>query len=237
MFYCFYQLSQIITIKTVIQLLLIIYSSLLLNTKSCFVALCAFTVFWLYSQVPKIRKNDIRKIVVIFLVCVLMLQRPIMSTIQSLIIRFNALDKHYQDTLFAVVVSGRNYRVSAAYAELLKCDNLWIRLLIGNGFTGGYLCEMDIVDAFFFMGIIGSILIIGIYLYILKISCFSLKKDGDRIRVIAAILSILFSIIVGHVIFVGNSSMYLILFCIFNICLKNERNVVLLHDKHHISGK
>lgn len=212
-----YELHVKITVVRVIQLVLLAMCGFLINTKSTIFG-CLLAIVILVFE--KIKKSDLRiKLTTlgVVLVFAFIFKNLLFSSIGSVISRFTSLkSNYYNGSILTAILSGRNLYIQSAWTYLVK-KHFIFRLIFGNGFCTKYLVEMDFVDMFFFMGIIGEAIFIY-FMYRLGKNIYKMKEqDGCRIRFLYFCIVLAFMFITGHVIFMAMSGTYFVLFCCYLI--------------------
>jgi hypothetical protein len=124
------------------------------------------------------------------------------------------MNRYTNNGIFSYLVTGRDNYFNIAYNNYINSDNIIIVTLFGVGkyykTLHEHLNEMDIVDIFFWFGIIGTILIYGYYF---KIFIKSRKKDNIFVYKLSFILMLIFSTLGGHVMFSALAGSILALLC------------------------
>lgn len=185
-------------------LLIISFSIALIGSKAAFVfsLICISTVIW-FSKYRAIG------IIIIALGVVF----GSYYLIEAFSVVFDVIVKRYENSsnLIEFLGSGRHDYVTGAFSELFSQSDAVFRLIFGGGaflsfqapsLMRGYdTLETDVFDVLFMYGIVGLVFLLSIYTYIL---C-RLRKD--KVLFLSATLCILHSILAGHVIFNGMSSL------------------------------
>lgn len=202
-------------------LLLISLSMALIGSKAALVfsIICILHVIW-------ISKYRSLGIVVISLLCIF----GSYYLIEAFNLLFDVVSKRYDNSssLIEFLGSGRYDYVSNAFSELFSQSNVVFRVLFGGGAflsfqspslaTGYDTLETDVFDALFMYGMFGALFLLGMYIYIL------VKLIRNWILFLAATLCILHSLLAGHVIFNGMSSLCVVILCVLARCNFEENS-------------
>lgn len=221
-FFCIYKMTIKFQWAGMFQLLLLVLCSMLLNTKSAIVACIAGVAVWLLTIALKGNyKIKLLTIVTAIIGC-FALKETVFSAVDAMIMRFSALQsKHYGGSVVTAILSGRNYYFDSAWKELNE-NHPFFRMLFGNGFCSEYLVEMDLIDIFFYLGIVGSVIVIAFWIYVLVKSMPNLKKDGNIIRLFSYVVIIGFMNFTGHVMFMAMSGCFFMVYCCFLLTYSKE---------------
>lgn len=214
-YFCIFKISQKMTAWSIIQLVAIFVCVIMMNTKSS-VIVCA--VGGVIFVVQGLKKLDIRYKVVIAVAGAMVIFAAkdfILLQITSMLGRQNGLLNVYGGNVLATLTSGRIYFVQEAFEELMGRPLYHIHLLLGNGFISEVLTEMDCVDIFFYLGIVGVILVAFVLAWMYYKSSFTLRNDKNAIRKVGFLIIIAFSCITGHVLFMATSGCYFAMYCCF----------------------
>lgn len=196
-------------------LLLISLSVSLIGSKAALVfsIICVFHVIW-------ISKYRSLGIVAIVLLCIF----GSYYLVEAFNLIFDVVSKRYDNSSSLVVFlgSGRYDYVINAFSELFSQSDAVLRILFGGGaflsfqspslVTGFDTLETDVFDVLFMYGVFGALFLLGMYVYIL------VKLMRNWILFLAAILCIFHSLLAGHVIFNGMSSLCVIILCVLATC-------------------
>lgn len=124
----------------------------------------------------------------------------------------------YSGNILSVITSGRDVFVIEATDGLLWGQYPLLRTWIGNGFHLTKLVEMDFIDIFFSLGIIGLITSMVISYMLLKnvfIKC-------AKVYLIFLMVLIINSFMAGHILFMSTASPYWIMLVIY--CYNYQEN-------------
>gem|GEM_PF-3196398 len=215
-YFCLYKMIYKVNIRNIFQLGGIGISMILLNTKSALVA-CILGVF-IFVFEYLYRKGTRYKIFMFLgvIIAVISSYRFVLSQIQELMVRQNYLYRSYENALVSTLTSGRITYLKSAWDYLLD-DKMSIRLIIGNGFYSKHLIEMDFLDVFFYLGLIGLAGLLFLMWYIFKKSYDNFRTDYTVIRMFSYFLVVAYAFFVGHVFFVATSGCYFVLLCCFDM--------------------
>lgn len=193
---------------SLITLLIISISIALIGSKAAFVfsIICIMSVIWF---------SKFRIIGTMMVVLVIIFGSYYLIEIFNVV--FDVVAKRYDNSssLIQFLGSGRDDYVTGAFSELFSQSDSNFRLLFGGGaflsyqspkLMSGYdTLETDFFDVLFMYGILGLIFLLGIYTYIL----FKLRKE--KILFLSATFCMSHSILAGHVIFNGMSSLCIVI--------------------------
>ena len=215
-FFHAYKLTNSINKVDLVKIGLLMICSLLLNTKTAILACLLAVLLWIIPIIVKAKMKT--KLIGLMIVCVgaVILRETIIAAIKNSYSRLMILSsKHYGGSFFAGVLSGRNYSVAKAYEELHGKDHSPLRWLIGNGFCSTILTEMDLIDIFFYLGIIGTLVLFIWLLWIFNRARENTKEDKSRIRILSLLVVYGLLFFAGHVLFMAMSGCYFVVYCIF----------------------
>ncbi|MDD6678369.1 MAG: O-antigen ligase family protein [Firmicutes bacterium] len=218
-----YKVSLKMEILSVIQLLLMLLCGVLINTKSCVFGCLAGMGVWILHI---LWKEKLRYKIMVTAAAALgtaVLWKKLAKAIGNIIVRFNALDKKYGSSLLTTILSARNVKAEKAYTELIDSRFPVFKTLFGNGFHTGYSVEMDLVDAFFYLGILGAIAVVFFWVILAVKSSGNLRRDGVSVRLFGLLVALFFSFCTGHVIFMATSGCYFALFCCFYLTYSRKQ--------------
>lgn len=221
-YFCLYKLSLKFTVFTAGQVGMLMLCCLLLNTKSTILAcLMGAGVYGLYLLAKTPLKY--RLLVVAGLPLALVaFKDTIAKVVGNMTNRFTyMLGNQFGGSLMSTLLSGRDSFVSDAWAHLTE-EFFLFRFFFGNGFYLEKLVEMDLVDIFFALGLVGSIAVV-IVLLLLLIKCIkNCWKDTYPIRIMSFLLILFFLNITGHVLFMAMSGCYFVVYLCFLTHYKPE---------------
>lgn len=215
--FCFvlYKIFQNINIFSLLQLTGIIVCILLTNSKAsmitCVLGVIVLIIGYLFNNRTKCK---LALVLILGLSCVLA-KNFIIEQYHLFVIRQETLVNIYNGSIIDIITSGRLFYVAEAWNELKYGGLTFFRFIFGNGFCSRLLCEMDFVDMFFFLGIIGVVLTIIGLVYVLKKIIDNSKNDSSYIRLFSIILLLGYSFCAGHVLFVSTSGCYFVIYCCF----------------------
>lgn len=214
-FFTAFQLINRIKLLSVIKIACLLTCGLLLNTKTAIIASLIAVVMWF---VPAIIKGKTKyKIITLSVVVIgiVVLKDTIINSFVLALQRFSMLTtKYYGGSVATGLLSGRNNTVSAAWKYLN--ENYYIlRFLLGNGFCSELLTEMDIIDIFFYLGLVGVTFIIAMLCYFLVVIIRNSKMDKSKIRVVSYLVVIALLFWAGHVLFMAMSGCYFVIYLCF----------------------
>lgn len=214
-FFTAYKLLNRVTVYDTLRLACLVLCGMLLNTKTAIVACLVATAAWI---VPTILKGDYRiKLAVsaIIMIGYFVLKDKIVSSIMNAQNRIAILtSKNFGDSKLVGLLSGRSIFAYNAWSEM-KDDNFILKLLWGNGFCTHILTEMDFVDVFFYLGSIGLIVSIIVFVNIFISIKRNTANDSSWIRLISYVVIMIQTILAGHVLFMSMSGCYFILYLCF----------------------
>lgn len=222
--FCFFTAYQLInrsTIINVLKLASLLICGLLLNTKTAIIASIIAVIMWFVPIIINGRKEYKILTFIVIIVGVIVLKETMINSFKLVYDRFSMLTtKYYNGSIITGILSGRNNTVVAAWNDLVK-NHFFVRFLIGNGFCSKLLVEMDLIDIFFFLGIIG-VAFTSAWLYRIYaiIKCNS-KYDKSRIKKVSYLVILVLLFFAGHVLFMAMSGCYFIVYLCFLIYYKD----------------
>lgn len=125
-----------------------------------------------------------------------------------------ALFNNFSGNIISTITSGRNLFVENAWTILSNDPYFIIKLFIGNGFASISLIEMDLIDTFFYLGVIGVIILLY---WLRKYITLVINHNNDFLRLIGICIIFLFSFFTGHIVFTATASTYCIIYCLDNL--------------------
>ena len=216
-YYSLYRTTVSLTIPNAIQLGGIAVCVLLLNTKSGMIA-CALGV--VLFVVEYLRKPGARfKVLVVAAVAVALFVAKdfILSQVESFLVRQRYLHRIYGGSMVETLLSGRIGLLEDAWVGFVSHPQRTLQLLIGNGFCAETLVEMDFVDLFFYLGIVGALAAgLGILVIFVK-SQKNFRTDGTWMRPFGFLLVVGFSFLAGHTLFMATSGCYFVLMLCYDL--------------------
>ena len=217
LYFSLYNLICNFSIKSILQAGGISLSILLTNTKSSMIACALGLVVFVVEYLRRKESKHKMLLVVLIVVVIVGASGFVGKQIAGFMQRQTSLSNMYGKSIVATITSGRSYYVADAWAELMQNGHHFLKILIGNGFCSNVLVEMDFLDMFFFMGLLGVLgySLLGILVY--KKSDRNYKSDHTVIRRIGFLIVLAFSFLTGHVAFYATSGCYFILLCLFDL--------------------
>lgn len=221
-FFCAYKMVLNPKILSFVEYGLIMVCAILLNTKSTLlICLVSFGAFLLTVA----HRGGLKQKIFIgigLIIGVLLLKNKFISAVQASMGRYDVLkNKYYGGSILTSILSQRDLFALSAWKELTAKHTLF-RFFFGNGFCSTILTEMDFVDIFFYLGVIGLIAVTIFFMMILKYSIPNFKTDRTCIRALSFWAILGFIMFTGHVIFMAMSGCYAIVYYCFLITFRNE---------------
>lgn len=214
-YFCLFKVSQKFNLMSLIQLGGIFVCVLMMNTKSSIIVCGVGVLVFLLKCLKKIDGRIKTIILIIGVGGIYLVKDFILEQISSFMSRQTGLLNVYGGDLLATLTSGRLYFIEDAVEELVSRPLYVVQVLFGNGFISSVLTEMDFVDIFFYMGIVGFIMVVIGLVWIYRKSIPNFRQDRNGVRKIGFLLIIAFSFIAGHVLFMATSGCYFVLYCCF----------------------
>lgn len=214
-YYSLYSVACKLRILNVLQLLCITACVLLLNTKSgmiaCLVGIALYVLEYL------LRKDAKYKLPIILMIAaVLFIARDfIFEQVRSFMERQTYLHGLYGGSLLDTLVSGRTFLLENAWNSMVTNDGMLLQLLIGNGFCASVLVEMDFLDLFFYLGIIGVSAFVLFLCFVFYKSLPHFRADCTRMRPFGFLMIMGYAFLAGHTLFMATSGCYFVLFLCF----------------------
>lgn len=214
-YFVLYKLINRLVYRDVVQLGVLFFCGLLLNTKSSIFS-CLFGLgFWGMIVLMKQKGRYKLTVIGIGITGMLIFRKILSKSIVALMKRYNFLSDNYGGNKLSTIISGRDYKLHNAISEYTSSHVLF-KTLFGNGFWSGNLVEMDIIDSFFYLGLIGAVAVVWCLIRIsLKIKN-NVKQDKYPIRFMETLIILVFLFFTGHVLFMATSGCYMVLICCFN---------------------
>jgi len=216
-YFSLYRFARKISFLQAAQLLSILICVLLLNTKSgmaaCLLGGGLFAVEYLLRKDAKYKLA----LIALILLALFVAKDFIIEQVKSFLSRQAYLHNLYGGSLLDTILSGRTFKLQAAWEELLQGKGFIFRLLFGNGFCSASLVEMDFIDVFFYQGIFGAVALTGFLGWLFFKSLKNFKKDGTLMRPCGFLAVVGFAFLAGHVFFMATSGCYFVLICCFNL--------------------
>lgn len=200
-----------------LQTILLFICAMLVSTKSALIYCFIGIIYCVIELLLKVRWNyKIYIIVFVSLSCFFM-KDQFLSVWEGISYRYNTqLTNNYGNNTLTAIFSSRNAFVSDEWNNLISSDFLFLGFLIGNGFRFAKQVELDPIDMFFSLGVIGVVSLILFLIYIFAKSRQNFQRDKTKLRLIAYICMIFYMSLAGHVIFYTFSGFYFVLMCVFN---------------------
>jgi len=214
-YFVLYKLINRLVFRDVVQLGLLFFCGLLLNTKSS-IFTCLFGLgFWGIIVLMKQKGRYKLTVIGIGITGVLIFRKILSKSIIALMKRYNFLNNNYGGNTLSTIISGRDYKLNNAISEYTSSHVLF-KTLFGNGFWSGTLVEMDIIDSFFYLGLIGAVAVVWCLIHITIKIKKNVKQDKYPIRFMEILIILVFLFFTGHVLFMATSGCYMVLICCFN---------------------
>lgn len=214
-FFQSYKLSNHIKALDLVKFALLMLCGILLNTKTALISCLLAAALWAFPLIIHAKWRTKILVLGIIVVGIFLLRKTVVSSVQRVIVRFSILTtRYYGDSMFAGVLSGRNYFVLKAAHEL-KSSNTLIKIVIGNGFCSKILTEMDFVDIFFYLGVIGESMTVAGVSWLFHKCKENVKADRTKVRIASLIVIYVLMFAAGHVLFMSMSGCYFVLYCCF----------------------
>lgn len=221
-YFCLFKVAEKFTICNLILLGGMFICVLMMSTKSSIIVCAVGVVIFLLKCLKRI---DIRvkTVAIVSVIGALFIAKDFLwEKIEAFLGRQSGLMTVYSGDLLATITSGRLYYIEEASAEFATRDYPVFHFLFGNGFISKVLTEMDFVDIFSYMGLVGVLLIVVGILWIYYKSIPQFKRDENGVRHIGFLLIMAFSFIAGHVLFMATSGCYFVLYCCFIMSYNTE---------------
>ncbi len=223
-YFCLYKLLYQTTWKSFLQTVGIFFCVLLTNTKSSMIACVLGLILWFICY---FKRNKNIYVFISIIIVALLLGGFALSQFSAFMQRQEFLYNTYGGDIIATLTSGRIYYLSNAWGNLISGNGSFIQLILGNGFSTYHLIEMDLLDMFFFLGIIGVIVLLVFVNWLLRRSKINFKKDKSALRKFEFYIILAFSFFTGHIIFMAMAGSYFVMLCCFNLTfsIKDYKNV------------
>lgn len=127
----------------------------------------------------------------------------------------------YAGSVISLITSGRDKYVIEVLEGMAGQSYLGMKLFIGNGFNLTILTEMDYVDLFFGLGLLG-LLIALVMTYKLLIGVYKRCVFAEFIFILTIVINSFFA---GHILFMSTSSPYWIIVFIYYYSNKNSAQI------------
>lgn len=217
-FFCLFRVSR--QGGNILQLILITGCLLLLSTKSAIAA--ALLGYGALGAEYILRKGKENRRLLIGAGAGLLLGGGLLiRPVAAFWRRQQYLFSLYGGNILATVLSGRNFLLEGAWGYFLERHTA-VRFFFGNGFCSPHLVEMDFLDLFFYLGILGALAITGFFLWFFLGCLKHCRSDGTILRPLGFLTVLGFAFLAGHTLFMAMSGCYFVLFCCF----------LLMYDAH-----
>lgn len=227
-YYSLYRTTLTLSIPNVILLGGIAVCVLLLNTKSGMIACALGVVLFVIEYLRKPGARFKGLLVVTIAAALVVAKDFILSQISSFLTRQRYLNRIYGGSFLDTLVSGRTFLLEGAWENLSSDPWFLLRFVIGNGFCSNSLVEMDFVDLFFYLGILGTVAAaVGVAVVFCK-SWKNFRKDGTLMRPFGFLLVVGFAFIAGHTLFMATSGCYFVLFLCYGLLYHPEKEALPL---------
>lgn len=220
--FALFQLRKKTNSMNIIAVLLLLITNLILGLKSNYIFVIVITLVYLLNT-EEFKEELIPKIIAIVFILVggLFVTHHYQDQIQQIITRWQYF--YGQRTGLSFWTSARIDRVPLAFQWLLEKRGL-LGILLGTGYdyTANTVInminvvEMDPIDLFFQLGIVGTIMILEFYLNKL------LKYKNRSVYTWGFLVSMIYSVFAGHILESALSGMFFSMVCIGMILSKKS---------------
>lgn len=216
-YYNIYIMYQKINIKQFVITFLLTICLILMSSKSSILGCILGWGFFIVFAFKK-KKNVINKQhIILFIIVLFVVSILVLPLISDFLVRQSTLFNNFSGDIISTITSGRNLFIRNAWANLSTDSSFILKLFIGNGFASTFLIEMDLIDIFFYLGLVGVALVT--YWIIVYVRLFR-KNDNNNFRFIGLTVILLFSFFTGHIVFTATASTYFVMYCLENIFVK-----------------
>lgn len=223
LFFTSYKLTVKISVRDLIREALLLICAILLNSKTTLIACLIATGMWAVSILRKSKLIYKISTMVVLIIGVYLFRDNFLQAVNNSLVRQNALQSQfYGNSLLAGILSGRNFFVEEAWNDLIH-NHTEFRFIFGNGFCSSILCEMDLFDIFFYLGIVGTIATMIFLGWVFKSSIKTSKSDRSLIRPISFLTIFALLTLSGHVLFMAMSGSYFVIYCCFLMYYNENR--------------
>lgn len=207
------QLSEKISIKKLMILLMLLIANLMLGLKSNYLIIVIVTIGYLFFSSRRSGSRLSKMIVVVAIIVGIRIIFKIYSDdINQIITRWNYFYKNREFVSF--ITSARFDRVEPAFYWLKNNFGI-IGILFGSGLeytlhtvkSGSNVIEMDTFDIFFQMGVTGVLIVYGFYIRFLR------RYRFKKFYFWAFMFSIIIGALAGHVFESALSGMFFAMIC------------------------
>ncbi|WP_454071345.1 O-antigen ligase family protein [Enterococcus alishanensis] len=211
------------------------YCLLILGTKSGLLAGLIYSIYLIFHFLYRYRSQTLYEQFFVFEFLLAMLffllvkgKEFILGSLSGVLQRFAYFRTLYQDDWVRLFMSSRNVYLKEAVDNFLQLpDNQYI-FWFGQGFENrwnwygrrGGLVEMDFFDMFFSYGIIGTMILIAVIVYFLKVALY---QKANKFSIFLLVFTIIYSLLVGHVFFSALSATVFGFMCMFIQEVKKEQ--------------
>ena len=216
-YYSLYRTTVTLSLPNVIQLGGIAVCVLLLNTKSGMIACALGVALFLVEYLRKPGAPFKGLLVAVMAIGLLVAKDFILEQVESFMTRQRYLHKLYGGSILETLVSGRFALLEKAWEGFIAHPQWPLQMVIGNGFCAEALVEMDFVDLFFYLGILGSVAAAVALVVIFFKSLPNFRKDGTWTRPFGYLLVAGFSFLAGHTLFMATSGCYFVLMLCYDL--------------------
>lgn len=211
------------------------YCLLILGTKSGLITGVLYSLFLIGHFLFRHRSQSLYEQFIIFEFLLALLfflvmkgKEFLLNSLSSVIARFTYFRTLYQDDWPRLLLSSRNVYLKDAVANFSKLPKNQYVFWFGSGFENrwnwygrkGGLIEMDFFDMFFSYGIVGTIVLIAVMAHFLRVAAY---QGFNKFCIFLLIFTIVYSFLVGHVLFSALSATVFGFTCMFIQVIKEEQ--------------
>lgn len=211
------------------------YCLLILGTKSGLLTGVLYTLYLIFYFLSRYRSRSLvaqffvfEFLLLGFFLLLMKGKEFLLTALSGVIARFAYFRTLYQDDWPRLLLSSRNVYLKDAMDNFLQAPKNQYLFLFGAGFENrwdwygrkGGLIEMDFFDMFFSYGIIGTLILIAVVSYFLKLAVY---RGADKFCVFLLIFTIIYSFLVGHVFFSALSATVFGFMCMLIQVIKKEQ--------------
>lgn len=221
-YFCLYKLSRRFSVIHLGQVLGIAVCVLLMSNKTSIVGVAAGVALFMVEFLIRC-KSKYKWLIFVPIAAALFLAKDfLVELIGGFLKRQFLLHDLYNGSLLDTLVSGRTFKLEAAWQQLVGGPAPFLRTLIGNGFCSSVLVEMDFLDLFFYLGLIGVAAISAVLVWFFIKSLKNFKADGTLMRPLGYLMTMGFAFLAGHTLFMATSGCYFVLFLCFCLMYRSE---------------
>lgn len=216
-YYSLYKFTTTQKFSDLLKLFGLTLSIVLLNSKS---SIATIAIGFIILGFVIMRQSSSSNKYIYFFIAFLGLittKNFLLGQYENFLVRQSTLYSMYGGNIFNTLLSGRNYKLSNAWHLLMNGSGTSIKLLIGNGFFSNFSIEMDFFDTFFYLGLAGSMGLILFIVWIIKKSFYNSQNYYNWLRFVSFFIILGYSFLAGHVLYMGTSGCYFVLWCCFNM--------------------